>query len=212
MKKIIGIITLLLLITLNIYLFANKNEPPQEKVVKEETKETIKYKEFLVGDVIMINDEEWRVIKSSSIDENYVTLINTNYTRKINNCFEKYIYLNEKKYFEGEYLNKIGKEKLKEIDSYKIRLITLEEYDSLTELTIKEIDEIKYYYSVKFKNEWTKAIETLTMNDVDFYYDLDEDKNTCISWYIQGNIRKVLSEKEGFVSIQPVIHYLKDYI
>ncbi|MDD4623944.1 MAG: hypothetical protein PHX40_01040 [Bacilli bacterium] len=213
MKKLIGIILLLFLITLNIYLLIKRNTEPKDEVyIQKEIKEPITYKEYFIGDIIIINDEEWRVIKNSSINEDYVTLINTNYTRKINNCFKKYIYLTEKKYFEGEYLNKIGKDKTKEIDGYKIRLITLEEYDEIVELTIKEIDEINYNYSVKYKEDWVKEIDTLTMTDVDFYYDLNDNSKTCISWYIQGNIRQVLSNKEGFISIQPVIHYLKEYI
>ncbi|MDD4831831.1 MAG: hypothetical protein PHR09_03145 [Bacilli bacterium] len=213
MKKLIGIILLLFLITLNIYLLIKRNTEPKDEVyIQKEIKEPITYKEYFIGDIIIINDEEWRVIKNSSINEDYVTLINTNYTRKINNCFKKYIYLTEKKYFEGEYLNKIGKDKTKEIDGYKIRLITLEEYDEIVELTIKEIDELNYNYSVKYKEDWVKEIDTLTMTDVDFYYDLNDNSKTCISWYIQGNIRQVLSNKEGFISIQPVIHYLKEYI
>ncbi|MDD2625655.1 MAG: hypothetical protein PHR55_02745 [Bacilli bacterium] len=213
MKKLIGIILLLFLITLNIYLLIKRNTEPKDEVyIQKEIKEPITYKEYFIGDIIIINDEEWRVIKNSSINEDYVTLINTNYTRKINNCFKKYIYLTEKKYFEGEYLNKIGKDKTKEIYGYKIRLITLEEYDEIVELTIKEIDEINYNYSVKYKEDWVKEIDTLTMTDVDFYYDLNDNSKTCISWYIQGNIRQVLSNKEGFISIQPVIHYLKEYI
>lgn len=204
---------MLFLITLNIYLLIKRNTEPKDEVyIQKEIKEPITYKEYFIGDIIIINDEEWRVIKNSSINEDYVTLINTNYTRKINNCFKKYIYLTEKKYFEGEYLNKIGKDKTKEIDGYKIRLITLEEYDEIVELTIKEIDEINYNYSVKYKEDWVKEIDTLTMTDVDFYYDLNDNSKTCISWYIQGNIRQVLSNKEGFISIQPVIHYLKKYI
>lgn len=204
---------MLFLITLNIYLLIKRNTEPKDEVyIQKEIKEPITYKEYFIGDIIIINDEEWRVIKNSSINEDYVTLINTNYTRKINNCFKKYIYLTEKKYFEGEYLNKIGKDKTKEIDGYKIRLITLEEYDEIVELTIKEIDEINYNYSVKYKEDWVKEIDTLTMTDVDFYYDLNDNSKTCISWYIQGNIRQVLSNKEGFISIQPVIHYLKEYI
>ncbi|NLV90134.1 MAG: hypothetical protein GX032_01515 [Tenericutes bacterium] len=213
MKKLIGIILLLFLITLNIYLLIKRNTEPKDEIyIQKEIKEPITYKEYFIGDIIIINDEEWRVIKNSSINEDYVTLINTNYTRKINNCFKKYIYLTEKKYFEGEYLNKIGKDKTKEIYGYKIRLITLEEYDEIVELTIKEIDEINYNYSVKYKEDWVKEIDTLTMTDVDFYYDLNDNSKTCISWYIQGNIRQVLSNKEGFISIQPVIHYLKEYI
>lgn len=204
---------MLFLITLNIYLLIKRNTEPKDEVyIQKEIKEPITYKEYFIGDIIIINDEEWRVIKNSSINEDYVTLINTNYTRKINNCFKKYIYLTEKKYFEGEYLNKIGKDKTKEIYGYKIRLITLEEYDEIVELTIKEIDEINYNYSVKYKEDWVKEIDTLTMTDVDFYYDLNDNSKICISWYIQGNIRQVLSNKEGFISIQPVIHYLKEYI
>lgn len=204
---------MLFLITLNIYLLIKRNTEPKDEIyIQKEIKEPITYKEYFIGDIIIINDEEWRVIKNSSINEDYVTLINSNYTRKINNCFKKYIYLTEKKYFEGEYLNKIGKDKTKEIDGYKIRLITLEEYDEIVELTIKEIDEINYNYSVKYKEDWVKEIDTLTMTDVDFYYDLNDNSKTCISWYIQGNIRQVLSNKEGFISIQPVIHYLKKYI
>lgn len=214
MKKIIIILCILIIIFINAFLLSKINDNPIIKTVKkvEEIIENSIYKEYKIGDIIKLNNEEWYVIEDSDKDKDYITLINTNYNRKIKDCFNKYIYLNEKNYFEGEYSKSIGIDKLKEVNDYYIRLITLEEYNKLAELTKKEIDEIKYSYTTKPSYTWVKEINTLSMTDIDFYDDIEDKTNLCASWYIQSNIRQVFSIKDDFINIQPVINYLKDYI
>lgn len=138
-------------------------------------------------------------------------MINLNYSRKIKNCNNKYINLKEKNYFEGEYSNSLGDNILKEVDGYKIRLITLDEYKNLVTLSKKEIDDTAYNYTVKLKDNWMKDINTLTMTDVEYYNDI-EDSDKCISWYIQSNIRQVFGIKKDFISLQPVINIYKGKI
>lgn len=216
LRKIL-IFLLIILISLNIYLLIYKisNKAVLINTVKETIItdiELIIYKEYKIGDIVNINDEEWRVIEDSNKEKDYITLINLNYNRKIKDCFNKYVHLNEKNYLEGEYSNSLGKDLLKEVEGYKIRLIKLEEYEKLAILTKKEIDEIKYNYTVKFNYDWVKDINTFTMTNVDYYYDIEDNTDTCISWYIQSNIRQVFGNKEGFISIQPVINVYKEKI
>lgn len=207
MRKIF-IILLFILLSLNVYLVSN--EKSTLKINNITKKEFIikTYKEYNVGEKVKINDEFWYVINKSNKDQDYVTLINLNYSRIIKDCFTKYDNLNEKKYLEGEYLNSLNIN-TKEIDGYKVRLIKLEEYENLATLTKKDIKDNIYNYKVKYKYDWVKDINTLSMDDVYYHYELD---NSCISWYIWGNLKEVSGSKEGYVNIQPVINMLKEEI
>ena len=216
MRKI-AIFFLIILISINIYLLVFKigNKAIGLNAIKEEIITEVKlkvYKEYSIGDIVTIKDVDWRVIEDSNKNKDYVTLINLNYNRKIKDCYNKYIHLNEKNYLEGEYSNSLGKDILKVVDNYKIRLIKLEEYERLVTLTKKDINEIEYNYTVKFNYDWVKDINTFTMTDVDYYYDIEDNRDLCISWYIQSNIRQVFSRKNEFISIQPVINVYKEKI
>lgn len=216
MRKI-AIFFLIILISINIYLLVFKigNKAIGLNAIKEEIITEVKlkvYKEYSIGDIVTIKDVDWRVIEDSNKNKDYVTLINLNYNRKIKDCYNKYIHLNEKNYLEGEYSNSLGKDLLKVVDNYKIRLIKLVEYEKLVTLTKKDINEIEYNYTVKFNYDWVKDINTFTMTDVDYYYDIEDNRDLCISWYIQSNIRQVFSRKNEFIPIQPVINVYKEKI
>jgi hypothetical protein len=175
-------------------------------------KEKVIYKEYKIGDIIKINDENWYTIEDSNSEKDYIKLINLNYKRLIRNCKEDYTHLNEKNYLEGEYLKNIGESKLKEVDGYKIRLITIDEFKNLAELTKADLDGIRYNYKIKLNYDWVKDLNTLTMSEIDYYYDVDDNSELCASWYIQSNIRQVFGSKDGYIPIQPVINYYKDKI
>ncbi len=216
MRKI-AIFFLIILISINIYLLVFKigNKAIGLNAIKEEIITEVKlkvYKEYSIGDIVTIKDVDWRVIEDSNKNKDYVTLINLNYNRKIKDCYNKYIHLNERNYLEGEYSNSLGKDLLKVVDNYKIRLIKLVEYEKLVTLTKKDINEIEYNYTVKFNYDWVKDINTFTMTDVDYYYDIEDNRDLCISWYIQSNIRQVFSRKNEFIPIQPVINVYKEKI
>lgn len=205
MKKCF-ILFLILLLTLNTYLMLNSKKTIKiNNIIKEEFIEK-KYKEYNVGDIIEINDDNWYVINYSSTKEDYVTLINTNYEKSIMNCNNKYEISNEKRYFEGEYSNNLNVD-LKEIDGYKIRLIRLDEYSKLGTLIKKDIDKMRFDYKINYNYDWVKDINSLTMTDVDYYYEV---KDSCASWYIQGSTKEVLGKVNGFINIQPVINLAKE--
>ena len=204
MKKIF-IVFLLVLLSLNTYILYNNTSTIKiNNIVKEEIIEK-KYREYIIGDIVNLNDNPWYVIENSNENIDYVTLINLNYDRKIRDCNTEYKYLNERKYFEGEYLSSLNVD-LKEVDGYKIRLITLDEYSNLVTLIKQNVDDIMFNYKVSLKYDWVKNINTLSMTKVD-YYDMN---NTCINWYIQSSIKQVFGRKEGFINIQPIIHLIKE--
>ena len=166
------------------------------------------YKEYKIGDIVTIHEDNWYVIDDSDSKEDYVKLINLNYNRTINDCSRKYDNINEKKYFEGEYASSLGVS-LKEVDGYKVRLISLEEYENLATLTKKDLNDKVYKYTTKLKHDWVKDINTLSMTDVYYHYEVE---GSCVSWYIQSSMREVLGNKNGFVNIQPVINLNKEEI
>lgn len=202
MKKVF-ILLLFILLSFNVYLVSNEKSTITVRNINKKEKTNKIYQEYKIGDVININDEPWHVIKNSNKDIDYVTVINLNYNRTIKDCLIKYDNLNEKNYFEGEYLNNLNIN-VKVINGYKVRLITLDEYKNLVKITNEEE---KYTYNIKFNYDWVKDINTLTMDDVYHHYDI---KDSCISWYINGNLKKITSIKKGYINIQPVINILKE--
>ncbi len=99
----------------------------------------------VVGDTIEFAGSNWKVIKNSTNDEDYVTLMKE--TVLTNSELGKYangvtdtMYFHEncnvyatskvKEMLETSYLPTIGANNLKEVDGYKIRLITTDELTS----------------------------------------------------------------------------------
>ena len=98
-------------------------------------------KEYLIGDKIKFNNEYWYVIENSSKEKDYVVVLkerildkkmkllesvddNYPYSQTDTRFYEK---SDIKTYLENDYINEIGINNLKEINGYKIRLITVEE-------------------------------------------------------------------------------------
>lgn len=107
-------------------------------------------KKYSVGDEITFNNEKWNVIKDSTENDDYVVVLKSsslkaldgkpyyecppeddnglNCNMKMSNDYKDSV---PKKYFEETYINQLGKENLKEVNNYFIRLITIEELKEL---------------------------------------------------------------------------------
>ena len=104
--------------------------------------------DYVVGDIVNFEGSNWRVVKNSTVAEDYVTLMKE---RVLTNAelgeyaygsgYDTMIYHESsniystskiKEMLESRYLSVLGESNLKEIDGYKIRLITLDElYNNL---------------------------------------------------------------------------------
>lgn len=107
-------------------------------------------KKYSVGDEITFNNEKWNVIKDSTENDDYVVVLKSSSLKELDgkpyyecplennnglNCSMKmsndYKDSAAKKYFEETYINQLGKENLKDVNNYFIRLITIEELREL---------------------------------------------------------------------------------
>lgn len=107
-------------------------------------------KKYNVGDEITFNNEKWNVIKESTENDDYVVVLKATTLKELDgkpyyecppeddngiNCSMKYSndYKDSlpKKYFEETYISQLGKENLKKINNYFVRLITIEELRDL---------------------------------------------------------------------------------
>ena len=122
--------------------------------------------DYVVGDIVNFEGSNWRVVKNSTVAEDYVTLMKervltnaelgeyayngtydtmeytwTETCHEANRGYSSYDFSNcdntngyatskVKEMLEIRYLPTIGADNLKEVDGYKIRLITLEELDN----------------------------------------------------------------------------------
>lgn len=107
-------------------------------------------KKYSVGDEITFNNEKWNVIKESTENDDYVVVLKSAVLNELNgkpfyecpaeddngiNCNMKmsndYKDSVSKKYFEETYINQLGKQNLKKVNNYFVRLITIEELRDL---------------------------------------------------------------------------------
>ena len=104
--------------------------------------------DYVVGDIVNFDGSNWRVVKNATVAEDYVTLMKE---RVLTNAelgeyaydsgYDTMIYHESSNIYstskiremlESRYLSVLGELNLKEIDGYKIRLITLDElYNNL---------------------------------------------------------------------------------
>lgn len=125
----------------------NKKENSNQK---NENNSKLVYKQYNIGDEIIFNNEKWNVIKPSTENDDYVVVLKAtdieelngkpfyncpskddngiNCSMKLTNDYQKSV---AKEYFDTTYIKLLGKENLKEINGYYIRLITIEELESL---------------------------------------------------------------------------------
>lgn len=123
---------------------ANKNDDSTNSNAYSEKKE------YNVGDEINFNNEKWHVISKSLISDDYVVVIKDeglselkskayyecpkeddnglNCNMKMSNDYKKSAI---KSYFDNTYVNLLGKNNLKEVNGYYVRLITVDELVAL---------------------------------------------------------------------------------
>lgn len=108
------------------------------------------YKQYSVGDAINFNGESWHIIANSSATDDYVVALKDqvldelagkpyyecpeeddngiNCSMKMSNDYNKSV---AKQYFDNIYIDRLGKDNLKEINGYYVRLVTVGELESL---------------------------------------------------------------------------------
>ena len=141
--------------------------------------QVVVYDEYSIGDTVEFAGSNWRVIKDSTGNEDYVTLLKetvlTNaelgnyaygtgydtmsyywddnchpaaygYSNSNYNCNNTNSYATSKvkEMLEGTYINTLGTNNLKEVDGYKIRLITVDELVSNLGCTSSSCSESSY--------------------------------------------------------------------
>ena len=207
------------------------------------------YEAYSIGDTIEFAGSNWRVIKNSTMDEDYVTLMketvltnsqlgsyayNETYdtmeftwrdnchqnnhgysSNDYSNCDNTNIYDDSKvkEMLDTRYLPMLGENNLKEVDGYKIRLITLNELQE--NLGISKATSTTWYTIDKSKTpDWVYEPLVNYQNNVSGYWTMTPNPTT--SFYVF----KVYSTSVAFneyattseAAVRPVINLLKTSI
>ena len=207
------------------------------------------YEAYSIGDTIEFVGSNWRVIKNSTMDEDYVTLMketvltnsqlgsyaynetydtmeftwrdnchqnNRGYSSNdYSNCDNTNIYDDSKvkEMLDTRYLPMLGENNLKEVDGYKIRLITLNELQE--NLGISKATSTTWYTIDKSKTPgWVYEPLVNYQNNVSGYWTMTPNPTT--SFYVF----KVYSTSVAFneyattseAAVRPVINLLKSSI
>ena len=207
------------------------------------------YEAYSIGDTIEFVGSNWRVIKNSTMDEDYVTLMketvltnsqlgsyeyNETYdtmeftwrdnchqnnhgysSNDYSNCDNTNIYDDSKvkEMMDTRYLPMLGENNLKEVDGYKIRLITLNELQE--NLGISKATSTTWYTIDKSKTPgWVYEPLVNYQNNVSGYWTMTPNPTT--SFYVF----KVYSTSVAFneyattseAAVRPVINLLKSSI
>lgn len=194
----------------------NSNNEITNNNQKEEGNK-VSYKEYKINDEIILDDgSKWIVIKNSSKESDYVTLIEKD-SKDITDSNTYYLLLNdllktEKSYDNSEiktYVNSLEDNipvKLKEVDGYKIRLITIE-----------EIFELYHNWKYDDINDNYKYVGNDYENMLYFGLTMSKTKcngEKCYTFYSHLNVQKdktyYLSDYTlGLPQIKPVINVYK---
>ncbi len=108
------------------------------------------YAQYYIGDEVTFNGEKWHVIADSPASSDYVVVLKDqalkdlqgepfyrcpeeddngiNCNMKMSNDYQDSV---AKQYFDNTYIDILGKNNLKEVDGYRIRLITIDELELL---------------------------------------------------------------------------------
>lgn len=157
-KNVIIIILSVLVLALGGYIVYDKLIAKKEDE-KEKIKEEVTYKAYnSFEEVELIDGSKWVVIKDSDEKTDYVTLLSTiDYSEELSEDEYDKLYpeifesknKNYSKTFLNQYINNIfinSKLKFKEVDGYKIRLITLDEIRNLDNNWQYDQTNDSYYY------------------------------------------------------------------
>ena len=212
------------------------------------------YNEYSVGDVVNFSDSNWRVIKNSTSNEDYVTVMkervltnaelgeyaynetydtmeytwtetchnaNHGYSNSSYNCDNTNSYETSKvkEMLEGTYINTIGADNLKELDGYKIRLITTNELN-------EDLGWINLQATAQTDNENANVPAWIYQNfgdrskNVNGYFTMTPlpDQSSRV-WYVidsgklgRGGVENNEYGGLGRIGVRPVINLLKSAI
>ena len=214
---IIILSTLCILFASGIVSFNNINNKPSEDINQLNDKE---YK--LYDEVTLSDGSKWLVLEDSSKDSDYVTLIKKDYEAVTDTVYneivnQKVTYQNSslKKYLEAM-INTIPVT-LKEIDGYKIRLLTVDDiYKIDKNWTYDEKNDTYMYNGSKTNISKFQNFTSLTMTETKC------SEGKCASFYL-WTTSEVLSGEDtiesissidrwylGIPSIRPVINVYKN--
>lgn len=186
--------------------------------------ETKKYKAYKQGEEIKLSDNsEWIILKDSSVDIDYITLLSKkDYTPVDNNydlIFDELV-VKETQFNNSQlkqYLQSLENQMpvtLKEVDGYKIRLITIEEIFSFNNNWQYNSINDSYNYIGEKVNENLNGILTMshtkcTEGKCTAFYNLSEtqciDENCNKQYYLEHWV-------SGLSGIKPVINVSKDVL
>ena len=216
--------------------------------------------DYVIGDQITFAGSNWYVIKNSSGEEDYVTLmkeqvlthdeLGENYaiTSSDGTKYDTMAYYwsdtchyggytygadtydvydtsgcdghndyegsKVKEYLEGTYINTLGETNLKEVDGYKVRLITKEELQTnlgyATEMTVSY-----YEYSATNTPSWVYQSYGENQNNVYGYWTMTPHPEYSSNvWYVHsaGGLSSYLVNDGSDDGVRPVINLLKSNI
>lgn len=235
-KNVLIVILILIIIALGGTLFyqnvlvKEESEKDNKKEVKDEIKEEVKkYTSYTKGNELTLSDgSKWMVLADSDENQDYVVLLsNQDYSTsitenddyngifsEISNSTTQFENSKLKMYLDSK-VNELPVE-LKEVNGYKIRLITIEEIFSFDDKWDYESGYDIYYYKGKNLNENFMGILTMSHTKC--------NEGKCNAFYNLGQTQCYTEECEknkeiflehwmsGLGGIKPVINVSKDSI
>ena len=210
-----------------IYYYLTKDKA-DEKEAKGEEGENVgqAYKQYYTGDKISFNNESWHVITDSNASDDYVVALKDDYLSDLDgkpyyqcpvesdngiNCNGKmsnnYDDSIAKKYFDDTYINVLGKENLKQVDGYYVRLITIDELSALG-CGKETVDKVCNEAPDWLWNDSTKSM-SWAMSPVD---NQDEVMTYSFGYKITGEHAVFANGVGSTLGVRPVINLLKSSI
>ena len=194
--------------------------------------------DYVQSQEVSFADAKWRVLFDSMPDSDYVTLISASLVYPDSIFFDddllydplrfyegsklKYADSALKLYLEEELLPAYGSDNLKEVEGYKIRLLTLNDLKKImpledmtddNELTVYLQNDHNDYSWLISSNEWFWTMEECTDDKPYIVYGESEfDEYNHYSWYIltnYGNIQLTSTGQRTDDGIRIVINVLK---
>ena len=195
------------------------------------------YDEYSIGDKIRFAGSSWYVIKDSTDEDDYVKLMkekvltnaelgsyaygNGYDTAKFDNSSNDYDSSSLKSFLEGEYLNTIGSDNLKEVSfrgtNYKIRVISVDELsDSLAYIGIESHGSFDYI-PTSSSPTWCYQNYGEDQNNVYGYWTMSPLKTSFVykqtrydsgNYYVSGHYPYTAN----MFGVRPVINLLKSAI
>ena len=190
------------------------------------------YEAYSIGDTVNFAGSNWKVIKASTTEEDYVTLMKETVLTNAelgdyayNSTYDTMIYHESsnvyatskvKEMLETRYLPTIGENNLKKVDGYKIRLITVDELESNLGYT-KDTGTNVYNYNLEITPSWVYQNFGENQNNVSGYWTMTpySDDYFSYTWHVTP-FRIVYNHygdvTNNHIGVRPVINLLKSSI